>query len=105
MSDAHGHAPSQYRYQQGCRHPACRAIAVRQVKAAQRGAVQRAIADPALIQHGTNAGYCYWGCRCLACTEAYRLYRAGLRAARRQREGLPLDGFHRGLLGTGRGQS
>ena len=31
----------------------------------------RALADPSIVPHGTESGYCFWGCRCGICKRAH----------------------------------
>ena len=61
-------------YDSGCRCPDCteanrlKAVRTRQDRA------RRLRADPSLAEHGQQATYCNWGCRCLPCSTAQATY-------------------------------
>lgn len=86
----HGHEPAPWRYQRGCRHPVCRELHARALRAmkwdryAKRVEIDgRLVAVEPGLPHGTQGTYNNWGCRCVACVAAARDTSARYRSRRR----------------------
>jgi hypothetical protein len=62
------------RYEYGCRCKDCRNAHRIKQRRHRLNRVIRGALNPALIPHGSRAGYGGWGCRCDRCKEAERRY-------------------------------